>query len=342
MNSRERVRKAIHFGSPDRVPIRNQVMDAALHEHGRKLPDLYRTHPGDFGDPAPAEIPGPRPEDILPDGSYRRVETDSWGVEWEFLKFGIMGHPLKRPLDRIENLAAYWPPAPPAMAGAAFAAEKEAVRKLKETSYCLRGWLTIFETLHSVRNFEAVLMDVMDDAPAIHALADLILDYRLKEAEYHLALGADGIMLADDWGTQRSLLIGKDAWRSFFKPRYAKLIRMIKAAGADVFFHSCGHILPLLPDLAELGVDVFWPQMSAHDHGQLAEAARRHHLCLELHMDRQQLMTFGTPAQIDAAVAAARKTFGRADGGILWHAEIDNGFPFENIQALLAAFQKYA
>jgi uroporphyrinogen-III decarboxylase len=204
------------------------------------------------------------------------------------------------------------------------------------------GWVNIFETLHAVRKFDDVLVDLMDDSPEINRLADIVAGYQLKCVNYYAALGADGIMFADDWGSQNSLLINPDVWRRFFQPRYARIMAPAKKAGVDVFFHSCGHVIPLFDDLADLGINVIWPQLGNNDNKTLAKKCRQRKICIELHMDRQRLMSFARAEEIDRAVAEARKTFGSEDGGLIFHAEIDNGFAFERVEALLRAFEKYA
>ena len=92
-------------------------MDAALHEQGKKLIDLYKKFPGDFNDKSNSEIVHPDPKDICPDGSYYRTEKDIWGVEWEYTRFGIAGHPKCRPLDDLNNLKSFKPPELPQMSG---------------------------------------------------------------------------------------------------------------------------------------------------------------------------------------------------------------------------------
>lgn len=342
MNSRERVRKTIRFDNPDKVPIRHMAMNAALHEHGRKLLNLWKEIPGDFGENTEIEIPHPDPKDVGPDGSYHRVEKDAWGVEWEYVQFGIYGHPQKRPFDDWKNLDSFKAPPVPAAYGPAF---EDAVRQTSEHKkkwYCLSGWINIFEILHAVRKFDDVLIDLIDDSPEINRLANIIAEYQLEVVNYYIAVGADGIMFADDWGSQNSLIINPAAWRRFFRPRYAHIMEPAKKAGLDIFFHSCGHILPLFDDLADLGINVIWPQLGNNDNKILADKCRQKKICVELHMDRQRLMTFAQPAEIDRAVAEAKQTFGNGNGGLIFHAEIDNGFAFERIKALLRAFQKYA
>ncbi|HEY3320656.1 MAG TPA: uroporphyrinogen decarboxylase family protein [Planctomycetota bacterium] len=339
MTSRERVQRAIHFHDPDRPPIRNMALPAALYEHGDRLRQLWKRLPGDFGDPSTSPIPQPDPRDRRLDGTYFRTEIDEWGVEWEFVQFGIAGHPTKRPLDDWQNLRAYKAPRSPLLSGPDFEKACADAQQHKRNGYLISGWINIFEILHSVRNFEDVLMDLMDDSPEINQLADLITDYQVQMIRYYIATGADGVMLADDWGSQSALLLSPAVWRRFFRPRYLRLIEPMKQAGVDVFFHSCGHILPLLDDLIELNIDVLWPQLGCNDNAQLAQKCRERHVCVELHLDRQRLLPLGTPSEIHAAVAQARRTFGDAHGGYFFHGEIDNGFPFANVEALLTAFR---
>ena len=54
-------------------------------------------------------------------------------------------------------------------------------------------------------------------------------------------------------------------YRSLIKPRHKQLLDLIHAnTNARVFFHSCGAIRLLIPDLVEVGVDILNPiQVSA-------------------------------------------------------------------------------
>ena len=50
-------------------------------------------------------------------------------------------------------------------------AARSASAKLRERFYHLDGWSSIFETLHSVRRFEDVLVDIAQDSSEINRLA---------------------------------------------------------------------------------------------------------------------------------------------------------------------------
>jgi hypothetical protein len=47
--------------------------------------------------------------------------------------------------------------------------------------------------------------------------------------------GADSVMTAEDWGTQRPTLINPDLWREVFRPRFVDLCAYARALGLKVF-----------------------------------------------------------------------------------------------------------
>ena len=342
MNSRERAFAAIDLANPDRIPTMHQCLPAALQQHGDALRQIWSKYPQDFGDLSKAPAPLINPKNFRKDGSYYAMETDDWGVVWECRVPGILGHPIRRPFDDISKLDSYRPPEPRATEGAKFEADLQDAKEHKKKFYLRQGWISIFEVMHAMRHFEDVLMDIYDDTISINRLADMITEYMLKMIEYYIALGVDGIQFGDDFGTQQSLLFDLDTWRRFFKPRYAKLMEPIKQAGKHIFFHSCGHTLELVDEFADLGVNVFWPQLNVNNNRILAKRCRQNRICLMLHLDRQKLLPFGTPEQIDREVQLAVKLFADSTGGVILYGEIDNDFPLTNIVALYKAFEKYS
>ena len=59
------------------------------------------------------------------------------------------------------------------------------------------------------------------------------------------------------------MLFAPDLWRKYLKPRYAKLFELGRAAGKFVWFHSRGDITAVLPDLIDIGMDV-WETVQLH------------------------------------------------------------------------------
>jgi hypothetical protein len=333
MTPKQRVLAAIEFQRVDVPPVEYAISKAALHEHGRRLLDLCKAYPQDFGPYRDREILHPLAGTVDAQGRYYETATDEWGTLWEYRIFGISGHPIKRPLDDWAALATYRPPVPPRAGTEAFNKERELLGAAREFFY-KGGWVNIFEVMISMRQFEDVLVDLATDAPEIHRLADMILEHRLGLIDYLVAAGYDAIQVADDWGTQNGLIVSPRLWRSFFAPRYRRIVKRIHDAGKKALYHVCGQCEDLLDDFAQTGFDAIWPQLPLYDGPSLARRSRELRLALALHPDRSHLMTFGSPGQVRTEILRLADTFAILDGGSWLYVEIDNGFPYANVEML--------
>ncbi|MDR1024842.1 MAG: hypothetical protein LBL56_03885 [Treponema sp.] len=335
MISRERVRAAMSFKKPDRIPVQYYYCPVGYYEHGDKLNDLYASMEGDFAPFVRMEVPVLSPSDFDESGKYHAYKKDDWGVLWEFRIFGIAGIPREFPLadaGKIETFHA--PPAPEPSDDLAGAREKT-LRNPRDTYYRLQGCGSLFERMIELRPESDVLCDLISDEPYIHRLADIIMRYNTALVKEAVAAGADGIGFGDDYGTERGLIMSPALWRSFFKPRLRELFRPAVEAGMDVHFHSCGYVWDLLPDFAEIGVTSIWPQLPAYDMEKLAERCRDLGLAAAIHTDRARTMTYGTPADVRDMVLREYETFKLRDGGGWFYIEADNGFPWANLEALV-------
>ena len=336
MLPRERVLAALHLQAPDCVPLRIFPAPGGLYEHGARLRDLIRECGHDFGSLDGLALPDPPPPtDFDPDGSYHSLRTDAWGTIWEHRVFGVWGTPATWPLADLAEFDRYRAPAPPPCQGPDFRAARAAAHRQRRRYYHLGEGASLFERLHSLRPFEDVLMDIAEDRPEMHRLADLVCEHVTAQVRTTLELGADGVAFGDDFGTQRNLIFAPAAWRRFFKPRYRALFEPVVKAGKSVFFHCCGRIDAILPDLREIGVDVIWPQLTAFGaESDLAAICRDLGLVVELHPDRGETMQRGTPRAVARHVTQLLDRFGTAAGGSWLYLEIDPGFPWPNVEAL--------
>jgi uroporphyrinogen decarboxylase len=53
--------------------------------------------------------------------------------------------------------------------------------------------------------------------------------------------------------------MGPQIWREFIKPQVRRLYQVVKEMGKIVYIHSCGDIQDILPELIEMGVQVYNP-----------------------------------------------------------------------------------
>jgi hypothetical protein len=327
MLPRERVFATLEHRAPDAVPLEYHASPAGFFQHGERLRCLYNEHPDDFGPVDRFQIPegcrGPR------------QWTDEWGVTRREEAFGAGGIAMQRPLDDW----AQWPdlrvPALPVMAGPGFEAEKARATAHREQFFLKSGWISLFELMHSIRRFEDVLMDIATGSPEIHALADRITEYHLGYIQYLVARGVDAVQFGDDFGTQSDLMLSPKLWRRFFAPRYATLIHAIKQAGVKVFFHTCGKAQALLEDIAGLGFDAIWPQLNAYDLRWLAKFSRESKIAVALHPDRGELMIRSSADEVRRYIGTLAELFEVDRGGAWFYVEVDRGFPFGNVAALI-------
>jgi uroporphyrinogen decarboxylase len=332
MLPRERVMAALNWTGPDRPPMAQSAGNGARAEHGQKLLDLWKRYPSDFDDLSKSTLPDV-PADAFSE-SYYSTATDGWGVVWEYKIYGIAGHPKVRPLDDWTALEDYQPPKAPAVEGTDFEAHRAWVKQHQQTYYVMGGWVNIFETLHAVRRFEDVLLDIADDSEEINRLADMIVEVQEGSVRFMLESNTDGIMFADDWGTALGGIISPTLWRRFFRPRYDRLMAPVRAAGKHIFFHSCGKTEWIWEELADLGVNMIWPQLELVDNDVLADYMQRRKVALFAHPDRARIMPFGTPEEVREEVRRIKRTFCSPEGGVIFQGEVDRGYPFENVAAL--------
>lgn len=343
MSSRERVRAAYEFRSPDKVPVEYLYTPVGFYEHGEKLNDLFAAYPGDFEAYAHHPIPVLGPECFDKDGLYYEKKQDEWGTVWEYRIFGIAGIECEFPLDDWGKLPDYQlPPLAPWVTDSdAFEAEMAAVKQQQQQFHCRRGGFGFFQQLISLRPFEDILCDMITDDPNLIELMDRITDYYERHIQALIRMGVDSIHFGDDYGTQNNLIFSRDLFRAHFKPRYERLMKQINEAGIKVHFHSCGKIDELFPEFKEMGVDSVWPQLPAYDMTHLADLLRDLRLAIAIHTDRANTMTHGKPDDVRALVQKEYDIFRPDKGGAWFYIEVDNGMPFENVQALTEQIFSY-
>jgi uroporphyrinogen-III decarboxylase len=134
------------------------------------------------------------------------------------------------------------------------------------------------------------------------------------------------------------MLMSPDTWRRFLKPRMAAFISSLKSINPSlkVAYHSDGSILPIIPELIEVGVDVLNPVQPRSMDPALLKRQYGDDLCFWGSIDEQQTLPFGGPADVRAEVMQRLQTLGR-DGGLIigptHHVQLDT--PVENVQALV-------
>ena len=338
--SRQRMLDALEFNDPDRIPVVYHDSPAGLHTHGQKLLDLFNRYPPD--NPTTFNsIPGPTEGTVDQDGVYHEAKADDWGTTWEYLIFGVHGHPRDYPFPDWKAANDYEFPPTPSVTAPDFAERRQQVQEQKKDYLVCRGGASLFEKLHALRPIDDVLVDLFTGDKDLLRFLDRLTDYWLQSLDYHLALGSEMISIGDDWGTQTGQMVSTELFRDVFKPRYRMLFDRARQAGAKVFFHSCGDLGEVFDELLDLGIDLYWPQITLYDEQTFPEKCKEHGVAIYVHPDRQRLVPRSTPSEIDAKIRQYARRYRKLGGGGIFYIEIENDAPFENVQALIEAVDRH-
>ena len=309
--------KSIKRNYPSRIPISASILPAAWMKHREALDAIVRRHPLVFG--AQGEQ---RDYDAVGLGTYVAGEhVDVWGCVWSNVKTGmeaiVTGHP---------------------------APTREAVHTLEipeEDDNMPHGFMYL--RLADVRGFEEVMIDFAEEPPELQMLIDKVLQYNLRQVKRKLAAVVEPeqiLYFGDDLGMQRSLPMSPEKWRQYLKPCFEQIYRPVKEAGHYVYMHTDGHILEIIPDLIDCGVDIVNPQVGANGLTNLAQVCKGK-ICVDLDLDRQ-MFPFWKPEDIDAHIREAVEVLGAPEGGLWLKAEIGEDVPLENIEAICLALEKHS
>ncbi|MDY6914649.1 MAG: uroporphyrinogen decarboxylase family protein [Planctomycetota bacterium] len=111
--------------------------------------------------------------------------------------------------------------------------------------------------IFEIRGFEQTLLDLGLHQQKIKDLAERLTDFAVKRTEMYTGLGGvHCISVYEDWGTQTALLMNPDQWRELFLDSYRRLFDYVHENGLYVYFHSCGAVGAIIPDLIEAGVNI--------------------------------------------------------------------------------------
>lgn len=331
MTGRERVVAAIEFKGPDRLPHRHCYLPATLKQYP-DLGKLLQKFPSDFAG-----------EDIPEERSYKFSNlykagqwVDEWNCKWTVLRDGFLGQVTGHPLEDLGMLKDYcWPEA-----GNTDISGDIKVAANRGDRYVLSGGLTFFERMVDMRGFENIMLDIAAGEPELIKIRNNVLEYNLDMIDRLLELNPDGIYMADDWGSQISLMINPTIWRELFLPAYRKMFERIREAGKHVFFHTDGYTIDILPDLVEAGANVFWADLTVNPLDVLRDRLGGKVCFLGL-TDVQFVMRWGTPADVEKHGKDLIKSLAAFNGGFIACSELDPDQPWENIRTILKTFYRY-
>jgi len=351
MTHRERVITAFSRRVPDKVPRALQLSPAlkeALQE-ALGTEDLIAALDLDLSldiavgrDPSSIETDFSRYFDEVPPGAH----YSEWGEMWYpsgYYHFEGQKKPMAS-FSSLEEIEEY--PFPDIHAEYRYAQVPAKVEAMKQQGLpAINAYDPgFFEEAHGIRGMDNILVDLMLHPDFAHALLEEIAVRKIGAAVLYTKAGVDVLILGDDWGFEKSLIMSLDTWREYFKPLLMREISAVRAVRPDVIiaYHSCGHVEPIVPELIECGIDVLQSvQPEANDPAKLKR----------LYGDRlsfwgtvgvQSSFPFGTPEEMEQVVKERIETVGQGGGFLISPAHvIEPETPVENVLAFIRAIDRY-
>jgi len=206
--------------------------------------------------------------------------------------------------------------------------------------------LTMFELSWHLVGMEKYMMDLALQEPYLEALLEKAHHWSLGIATELARRGVDAIWFGDDFGSQTGLMMSPQMWRRAFKPLYAEIFHATKAINPDllVIMHSDGAVADLLPDLIEIGLEVFnpvQPNVPGHDPRELKDRFGDQ-IAFFGAIDQQELLPRGSVAEIEADVREKIAILGEGGGYMIAPAHIIQADTSpESVEAFIAAAMKY-
>jgi uroporphyrinogen decarboxylase len=188
-----------------------------------------------------------------------------------------------------------------------------------------------FLTYKSLRGQEQAFIDLIENPEIVHYCLDKLFElaYQNTLRIYERIPGKVMISyVAEDLGSQESLLFSPAQIREFLLPRMKRMIDLAHQAGAYVFHHSDGAVREILPDLIEAGIDVLNP-IQWRCKGMEREGLKRDFggkVIFHGGVDNQYTLAYGTVEEVRQEVIDNLRILGRGGGYIL--------APCHNIQAI--------
>jgi uroporphyrinogen decarboxylase len=316
----EQVRKAIRMEGPDYVP--RFIFDGERGDSDIIQIDLERFYLG--------------PE----------KNTSEWGFQWDSTDTRIpMGSPIHPPIASWEDFPGYLRHSrPDPFDPARFQGVAEVMTEYGPDRYYMGSlYLTGFTIMSFIRGYCNLLEDMALNPQGVEELADMVFGVETDIIRQMKAHGFHAVSLWDDWGTQTGLVVDPALWRRIFKPRYIRQVETAHSCGLDVFFHTCGYVYPIIPDLVEIGYDML--NLGQPDINGIEELGRDFggKICFVAPVNYQTTSLTGTTEEIYEEARRTVESLGRFNGGLIclliYYKSM--GMSEENYKATVGAFQKY-
>ncbi|MFI3207553.1 MAG: uroporphyrinogen decarboxylase family protein [Eubacteriales bacterium] len=200
-------------------------------------------------------------------------------------------------------------------------------------------WSSHFQDTCAAFGMENALMNMIANPEIYKAVDEKIIDFYLRANKvfFEATKGRlNAVLIGNDMGSQRGLMLSPEMVREFIIPGAKKLIAQAHSYGLKVIYHSCGSIDAVIGDLLDAGVDVVHPiqALAAGMEPQSLKDRFGERATFCGGVDTQDLLVNGSVQDVQDKVAELRRIFPTGLIVSPSHEAIMPDVPPENIRAL--------
>jgi hypothetical protein len=368
LKSLERVKAALHFTGPDKVPVwkigSGDVFGMAMVPSEKWKPGHSEDEQGLF--------PHAFDDIVVQSGLWKwekpnwansnpkyagldwlnvkREEIDIWGNIWIRRGDGSsMGHPGRSSLTDWNNLdkflEKYTPdPYDKSQYSVYFIDGAKTSAKNKYRTAML-GFLGPFQIAANARGFTNFLIDHKRNPEHVKHILAHYTEWYIKSMDAWIKYGADphAFLLVEDLGSQEGPFVSPKMFDKFYKSVYGEIYKAAHDKNREIFQHCCGKIDPILPYLIEWGLDSIEldaPRMTGYPALRTFRGKILYWGCVNI----QSIYPRGTPEECEREVWHMIRNLGTPDGGFgayFYPSPHHIKVPQENVNSFNNGIKKY-
>ncbi|MHA1672575.1 MAG: uroporphyrinogen decarboxylase family protein [Promethearchaeota archaeon] len=274
MKSYERVKAALKFSDPDRIPIMNFmnlktiVFDSDVFPMGAFPSSNY--NPG-FGEGEEGFYPRTQVSFArapvqkwrkLPEWKNKQegfhLQKDEWGCIWEYNPaHHNLGHPGEASLKNWEDLDSYmekWEPNPDE--ARRYRLMGNAAQLIANNKYRMPIIDSPAYIAGDMVGFLKFLTEHHRNPDMIRKLLKIITDNIIQTMRNWKNYGnVHGFLMYEDLGEQDRTFMSVKMYRKFYEEVHGRIFQAAHDLGCDMHMHSCGKVDPYIPTWIEWGLD---------------------------------------------------------------------------------------
>lgn len=335
MTGNDRILSALRRQKPDRVPVFEWFIDAAVGKALTGSDNLF-----DIVERLDLDA-----VNVRPDYHKQLIDEKTLVDEWQIKRQltgdvlpAVVGSPIAD-VTRHRDFSFPDPAAPHR-----FATLEKAIARFDGQRAIVLNLRDGFSDLRDLLGYDVALMSLLLEPEALGELLDRVVEYNLALAEVaRRRFGVQVVATTDDVANATGLLMRPSTYFDVLAPKFRQVIRGYKSLGYLCIKHCDGNIDAVADYWIESGIDCLDPIDPGAGYTMAGMKARYgDRVCLKGNVDCTGALCSGTPDEVEEETRACILA-GASGGGMILSSSntIHRGVKPENFQAMLNATRKY-